>query len=280
MKRFILAFVMSLLPKGLLSSWVGRLVHYPLPAPLARKSVQLFARWYDINLAEAEWPVERYATIGDLFSRRLTAGVRPIGQGPVHTADALITESGPIARHTLLQCKGQAYTLVELLHEPQVARHFEHGSFVTYYLCPTDYHRVHAPVQGEVIWSCHIPGTFWPVNAWGVQTVEKVFCVNERVVTLMHTPQGYVAVVMVAAMDVGNIIMAYDTTIATTRRGNRRAVTARDYTPPRLLHKGDELGTFRMGSTVIVLFAPGMLQGDVSTLRGCRVKMGASLGLP
>jgi phosphatidylserine decarboxylase len=133
------------------------------------------------------------------------------------------------------------------------------------------------PVSGAVIWSCHIPGAFWPVSAWSVQTVEKLFCVNERVVTLLHTPQGHVAVVMVAATDVGNITMAYDPTIATTRRGTRRAVTAKHYTPARPLRKGAELGTFHMGSTVIVLFAPRGLQGDVRPLRGCRVKMGESL---
>jgi phosphatidylserine decarboxylase len=133
MKNGVLAFLMSLLPKGTLSSWVGRLVHYPFPAPFARRSVALFAHWYRINLAEAELPLEHYATIGDLFSRRLKEGVRPIGSGPVHPADALITESGPIAQHTLVQCKGRTYTLAELLHDPQVARSFEHGSFVTYY---------------------------------------------------------------------------------------------------------------------------------------------------
>ena len=200
-----------------------------------------------------------------------------MGQGPVHAADALITTSGPIDQHTLLQCKGHTYTLDELLYNPHMVKHFEHGSFLTYYLCPTDYHRVHAPVAGEVIWSCHIPGAFWPVNAWGVQTVARLFCINERVVTVLATPQGHVAVVMVAAMHVGQITMAYDATINTTRRGARRAITETVYTPPRPLAKGEELGVFHMGSTVLALFAPGMLPGDVCALQGRRVKMGESL---
>jgi phosphatidylserine decarboxylase len=242
--------------------------------------VRLFAHWYHLNLAEAELPLEGYPTIGALFSRGLKPGARPIGQGPVHPADALITASGPIDQDTLLQCKGRPYVLEELIPNPQVARHFEHGSFLTYYLCPTDYHRVHATVDGAVIWSCHIPGAFWPVNAWGVQTVTKLFCVNERVVTLLHTPQGHVAVIMVAAMHVGQMTMAYDATITTTQRGPRRPVTKTVYSPPALLTKGAELGTFHMGSTVIVLFAPGVLPIDMGPLQGRRVHMGESLYTP
>jgi phosphatidylserine decarboxylase len=180
-------------------------------------------------------------------------------------------------QHTLLQGKGHTYTLEELVHNPPVASHFAQGSFLTYYLCPTDYHRVHAPVDGAVRWSCHIPGAFWPVNAWGVQTVAKLYGVNERVVTLLETPRGYVAVVMVAAMDVGQMTLAYDAAITTTRRGPRRTITETVYTPPKPLTTGEELGVFHLGSTVIVLFAPGVLPGDVRPLQGCRATMGASL---
>jgi phosphatidylserine decarboxylase len=275
--RSVLAFLLSLLPKSLLSSWVGRVVHAPLPPPVARRSVALFARWYQINLAEAELPLAHYPTIGALFSRRLKPGVRPLGPGPVHPADALITVSGPIDQHTLLQGKGHTYTLEELVHNPQVASHFAQGSFLTYYLCPTDYHRVHAPVAGAVTWSCHIPGAFWPVNAWGVRQVPKLFCVNERVVTLLQTSQGPVAVVMIAAMHVGQITLAYDTSITTTKRGPRRPITETVYTPPQPLRKGAELGIFHMGSTVIVLFAPGVLSIDVGPLQGRRVHMGEAL---
>jgi phosphatidylserine decarboxylase len=103
---------------------------------------------------------------------------------------------------------------------------------------------------------------------------------NERVVTLLETPQGDVAVVMVAAMDVGQMTLAYDTAITTTRRGSRRTITETVYTPPKPLTIGEELGVFHLGSTVIVLFAPGVLAGDVRPLQGCRVTMGASLRTP
>lgn len=277
MKQSFLTLVMSLLPKRTLSYWVGRFVHYTFPPPLAKLSVQLFANMYHLNMAEAEFPLEHYSSIGELFVRRLKPGARPIGAGPVHPADALISESGAIAQHTLVQCKGRDYTLTELLVRPQVAQRFEHGSFVTYYLCPTDYHRVHAPVDGEVVWSCHVPGERWPVNQWSVRSVARLFCVNERVITLMRTPQGHVAVVMVAATNVGNITMSYDDTIATTGRSPSRPIKEQGYQPPKPLRRGDELGIFHMGSTVIVLFEPGMLLIDIGTLRGSKVKMGESL---
>lgn len=277
MKKPWLDLIIPLLPRRALSAWVGRLVHYPLPPLLAQRVVQCFARLYRINMAEAEFPLERYATIGELFIRRLRPGARPIGREPIHPVDALITESGTIEKLTLLQCKGKHYSLVELLRQPQLATDFEHGSFVTYYLCPTDYHRVHAPVDGTVLWSCHIPGERWPVNDWGLQTVDNLFCANERVVTLIHTPQGNVALVLVAATNVGNITMAYDHTITTTGQEKTRPITATSYQPPRPLQCGAELGIFHFGSTVIVLFTPGFLQFDPYRLRGCRVKMGMSL---
>jgi phosphatidylserine decarboxylase len=113
-----------------------------------------------------------------------------------------------------------------------------------------------------------------------VQQVPKLICVNERVVTLLQTPQGPVAVVMIAAMHVGQITLAYDATITTTRRGPRRTLTETVYTPPKPLAKGAELGIFHMGSTVIVLFAPGVLPIAVDPLQGQRVHMGESLHMP
>lgn len=277
MKKSLRAVVMGLLPKRRLSDWVGRFVHRPLPPPLARVSVALFAKLYHLDMAEAELPLAQYPTIGALFVRRLKPGARPIGPGPVHPADARITECGQVAGGTLIQCKGRDYTLAELLVRPEVAARFEHGSFLTYYLCPTDYHRVHAPVDGEVVWSCHVPGERWPVNAWSVRTIARLFCVNERVITLIEAPQGPVAVVMVAATNVGNITMSYDDAITTTVRHPAHPVTARCYQPPKPLRRGAELGVFRMGSTVIVLFAPGMLAFDVGAWRGARSKMGEAL---
>ncbi|MCM2282926.1 MAG: archaetidylserine decarboxylase, partial [Bdellovibrionaceae bacterium] len=277
MKKQLLSLMMPLLPKGELSRHVGRLVHTPLPGPLGRKSVELFARYYRIDMSEAEYPLEHYRTIGDLFTRRLKPGARPIGSGLVHPADSVITEAGSVEKLQLIQAKGQTYSLPEFLRSQHWAQVFEGGTFFTYYLCPTDYHRVHSPVTGDVVWSCHVPGELWPVNEWSVGAIENLFSVNERVIAILQTEQGRVAVVMVAATNVGDIGVSFDESISTTSRADERAARERSYDPPKPLEKGQEFGVFRMGSTVIVLYEQGMVAPTLcEKLRGRRVKVGQS----
>ena len=268
---------MPVLPKHDLSHWVGRLVHHQLPEPLARKSVRMFAKAYQINLDEAEHPIEHYRTIGELFTRRLKPGVRPIPGALVHPCDAVITTAGSLQGLSALQAKGKNYSVTELLRSSHWASHFEGGSFATYYLCPTDYHRVHFPIDGEVIWSCQVPGELWPVNDWSVQNVLNLFTVNERVVTLMDSKVGKVAIVMVAATNVGNITVSYDEHIRTNMYGHERKVREKSYQPGVSFRCGEELGIFHMGSTVILLFERSSQVGDLSAWQGEAVKMGASL---
>ncbi len=277
MKNRLLSLLLPIVPKNDLSHLVGRLVHHELPPLLAQKSVEIFARYYKINLNEAELPVEQYRTIGELFTRKLKAGLRPIGLGPVHPADSLITEAGRIERDHLIQAKGKKYSVAEFLRNPTLAVEFEGGSFLTYYLCPTDYHRVHSPVDGEITLSCHVPGALWPVNEWSVNSIQKLFNVNERVVTLIATPHGMVAVIMVAATNVGNMSMSYDAGIATNTREKGRAVKEKMYQAPISIRRGEELGVFHMGSTVVVLYPKGYISLEAASLKGQQVKVGESV---
>lgn len=278
MKDKVFSYVMPLLPKDDLSHWVGRFVHHKLPGPLARKSVELFARHFKINMLEAEYPLEHYQTIGELFSRRLKPGARPIGQGPVvHPADSQITEAGRIEKQTLIQAKGIDYKVTELLRSPYFSADFEGGTYFTYYLCPTDYHRVHSPVDGKIVWSCHVPGEFWPVNMWSVNHVENLFSRNERVVAMIETPRGKAALVMVAATNVGNMTMTFDPHISTKDREGERHVRERAYDPGINIARGDEVGIFNMGSTVVMLYQKGVVDADPEQYRGRHVKMGQSL---
>src|SRR5690606_21741857 len=133
----------------------------------------------------------------------------------------------------------------------------EGGGYLTYYLCPTDYHRVHSPVSGQLLHALHVPGTLWPVNAMSVQQTEELFLVNERLVMELKTPQGPVFVVMVGATNVGQMSASFDPKIVT----NRRVLAGRkDYDPPISIKVGEELGIFHMGSTVVVLYPPGFLK--------------------
>jgi phosphatidylserine decarboxylase len=278
LKNAFFDVVMPLIPKNELSHWVGRAVHHQLPAPLDRKSVEIFARYYSINMHEAEFPIEHYRTIGELFTRKLKVGSRPIASGPViHPADSQISQAGWINEQTLVQAKGKNYQVAELIRSSHFSSVFEGGSYLTYYLCPTDYHRVHAPVDGRIVWGCHVPGELWPVNAWSVNNVSDLFSRNERVVTIIETPLGKVALVMVAATNVGNITMNFDSQINTKARSGERHVRERVYEPGIEIKKGDELGVFHMGSTVVMLYQKGMLEFDLENYHWRHVKMGQEL---
>ena len=278
LKSRLYDILMPMIPKNELSHWVGKLAHLELTEPLARKSVAAFARHFQINMAEAEHPIETYKTIGELFTRKLKPGVRPIAdESVVHPADAEITEAGKIESLTLIQAKGKDYKVPELIRSAHYAEMFEGGSFLTYYLCPTDYHRVHSPVTGRIIWSCHVPGALWPVNAWSVGAIPNLFSINERVVMMIETPRGLAALVMVAATNVGNMSTSFDPMINTSVRKGERHAREKTYTPPIAVSKGDELGVFHMGSTVVMLYAPGVLEADATQYRARHVKMGQGL---
>jgi phosphatidylserine decarboxylase len=278
MKNRILSLIMPLLPKNDLSRVVGQVVHAPLPGPLGPLAVSSFAKFYNINLQEAELPISNYHSIGELFTRKLKPGVRPIASsGLVHPCDALITQAGRIDKLKLIQAKNHDYALPEFLRNTNWALAFEGGTYITYYLCPTDYHRVHSPVDGKVTWSMHVPGELWPVNEWSVETVRNLFSLNERVVAGLETDKGKAALVMVAATNVGNITMSFDENIHTNFPGSERAARERSYTPPLSIHRGDEIGVFHMGSTVVMLYEKSVLDQDVSGLIGRNVKMGAGL---
>lgn len=279
MKNRLFDLFMPRIPKNDLSHWVGRLAHFSLPEPIGPKSVELFAKYYNINLHEAEHPVEHYKTIGELFTRRLKAGVRPIGAGVVHPADALINEAGPITDQKLIQAKGKDYSVTELLRSGHFSPDFDGGQFLTYYLCPTDYHRVHSPVDGEIIWVAHVPGELWPVNEWSVNKIANLFTVNERVVVMIQTPKGKAALVMVGATNVGNMTMSFDESINTKFRFAERQVKERAYEPAIPIKRGDEVGVFNMGSTVVMLYERDVLSIDASDFKGRHVKMGQSLTL-
>lgn len=254
LKKKIFDWLMPLLPKNDLSHFVGKLVHVQIPGVLGKKSVEFFAKAYKINMNEAEYPLNHYRSIGELFVRKLKPGARPIGEGIVHPADALISQGNVINKLTLVQAKGKEYTVPDLLRSSHFSLNFEQGLALTYYLCPTDYHRVHSPVDGEIVWSCHVPGSMWPVNEWSVNRIDHLFAINERVVLVLQTPKGKVALVMVAATNVGNMSFAFDESLNSQFRKPGRSVKERTYHPGIQIKKGEELGVFHMGSTVIVLF--------------------------
>lgn len=246
-------FLVKRLPRKLLSRWVGFLVHLPLPPPLNELTIRFFASWYRIRIDEAERPPGQYSSIGDFFVRRLRSGVRPLAKAPVvHPADSRISQSGPIKDGWCVQAKGKKYTVRELLVDPDWKEKFQEGFFITYYLCPTDYHRVHAPADGMLRRVTYVPGDLWPVNEASVEGIPELFLKNERVCLEFATEFGAMALVFVGATNVGSIELSFDPTV----RGNcGKPFVCKDYSPPKEIRKGQEVGMFRMGSTVVMLYS-------------------------
>ncbi|HEX7673876.1 MAG TPA: archaetidylserine decarboxylase [Bdellovibrio sp.] len=248
--------ITRILPKRRLSRLAGKIMHYRGPQWWAHFSVKTFASFYKINLEESEKPYTEYPSIGEFFVRRLKPGIRPIGETwAVHPADSVITQAAPIDDGTLIQAKGHTYKLSEFTQDPDCDKKWAGGFFLTYYLCPTDYHRVHSPVDGEIVSSRYMPGQLWPVNEWSTTNIPNLFSINERMLVEIETDLGPVGVVFVGATNVGHICLSFDEKMQGNQKGPH-IFEHKIYSPEIPTHKGSELGMFRMGSTVVVIYPP------------------------
>src|SRR5438270_8673358 len=254
--------LLRLLPKNTLSRAVGAACRASAPRPVVRAVIRAFARKYGVDASEAERPIEEYPTFTEFFTRRLKPGVRPIAAGellPISPVDGTIGELGDIVEGRAVQAKGKHYTLAELIGGPNAAEdaaQFAGGTFATIYLAPYNYHRIHAPLGGEITGYVNMPGQLWPVNPVGIRNVEELFCVNERLTTFLATARGACGVVAVGATNVGRIRALYDDVVTNARRTRRPE--RKLYERGRPIAKGAELAVFEMGSTVVLLFAPGV----------------------
>jgi phosphatidylserine decarboxylase len=271
--------LMRLVPKSALSRTVGTLTRLPAPAGMHRAAMRAFARAYRVDMTEAETDFGGYGRFSDFFSRGLRPGSRPVDPDPravVSPVDGVVSQAGVLERGSCIQAKGIQFPVDKLVDDADLAARFAlGGTYATLYLSPRDYHRVHSPVEGAVVASRYLPGEFWPVNPATVRNRDALFCLNERLVTVMDSGGfGKVAVVKVGATCVGRIRAAYDDRL--THAGQTAGL--RTYLPPRPMEKGGELGRFEMGSTVILLFEPGRVVWDDRLVAGATVRMGQRIG--
>ncbi|WP_246845592.1 archaetidylserine decarboxylase [Bdellovibrio sp. ZAP7] len=270
--------ITRILPKRSLSRLVGKIMHFEGPKWWANLSIRGFAWWYNIALEDAEKAYDQYPSIGEFFIRKLKPGIRPVGNSwAVHPADSVITQAQQIEKGTLIQAKGHTYELKEFTMDPDAYKKWDGGFFMTYYLCPTDYHRVHSPVDGGISDVRYMPGELWPVNEWSTTNVKDLFSINERVLVEVQTDMGPVGVVFVGATNVGHIVLSFDEKI----RGNQAGEPEyqhKKYSPALTVKRGDELGMFRMGSTIVMLYPPSFREKFGAQLNlGPSVKVNASL---
>ncbi len=237
-----------------------------------------FLKLYDIDMRDAvQGDPLRYPSFNEFFTRALRAETRPIApdaRAIVSPVDGTISECGDIEGGSLLQAKGKRYALADLLAGQTWAPRFAGGSFATIYLAPYNYHRIHMPLRGRLEETWFVPGRLFSVNALTARFVPRLFARNERIVTLFDGDAGAFALVLVGALNVGSMatVWAGDITPAA-----RRVVTQ---LPPQTLtlDKGEELGRFNMGSTVILLFEPQRVRWLAGLQAGVAVRLGQTIG--
>ena len=250
---FGFAQLLRVLPRAAISKALGTLCEAELPSPVMRGIVSTYCRAYSVATHEADPTALPYRSFDAFFTRKLRDGLRPIegdDRTMVSPADGKLSELGVVQPHGAIRVKGQEYTLGELLDDEGWARELRGGGFGVVYLSPRDYHRVHAPIAGTITRVRGIEGDRYPVNAIGERYIPGLFVRNRRVVVEVQSPQwGRVAVVLVGAMIVGRMtVLGVDQPDV---QGDHRV------TPPRAITRGEEIGAFHLGSTVVFAVGPG-----------------------
>lgn len=279
MDRSWVVDVVARLPQGWISRGWGWLARRRKPEFLATTLKHAFVRATGIDLGEAGTTVGDYTTLEALFTRGLPPQARPVEGGSrvvVSPVDGRVGMCGTVEEGTLFQAKGRSYGLADLLRDSDQAARFEGGAYATFYLAPHNYHRIHAPVSGKVTQATVVPGGLMPVFPESLNKVEALFARNERLITYLDAgAAGTVAVVKVGATLVGRISVTYDPTLRT--QVGERSPRHRPYDVPPKLNKGAHLGTFELGSTVVLVATPGRIDlGGVNP--GDEVKMGVQIG--
>ncbi len=298
--------MLKLFPKELATRVAGKIADARLPQSILLILIKLYSAIFGVNMKESEKPASEFKTFNEFFTRKLKSGARKINAAKnavISPVDGTIINFGEIKKGTLIQAKGKYYALKSLLRDESAAKQFEAGSFITIYLHPRDYHRIHAPLSGKISGFSYIPGALFPVNALSLGAVDGLFLRNERLITYMETSAGKIAVVKIGACLVGRIRAGYAGFIADSamkdgleKKFARKIIPSHfDYGRKALqssianadgkllkrnfkiaIKKGDELGAFELGSTVILLFRKKrIIFGRIK--EGMKVRMGEKI---
>ncbi|MEZ5489814.1 MAG: archaetidylserine decarboxylase [Gammaproteobacteria bacterium] len=279
MDRFFV-YLQHLIPQHGLSRLTGRLANCRL-AWIKNPFIFLFARLFKVDLGEARiQDCRQFQHFNDFFTRELLAGSRPLAGDArtlVSPADGIISQLGPIREQSLLQAKGIEYSAEALLGgDEQDFRLFKNGSFLTIYLSPRDYHRVHMPIAGKLLRTVYIPGKLLSVNRQTTRLVPDLFTRNERLVCLFDTEAGPMAMVLVGAMIVAGIQTVWGGKACPSDHGLKRQNYNRLTSQVRL-ERGAEMGRFMLGSTVILLFGPNAVTLSASLAEGSPIRLGEAI---
>jgi len=273
---FLKKIMMYLLPKQALThfaGFMGNVEHQAVKNYLIERFIDTYA--VDMQEAQQENP-RQYRHFNDFFTRAIKIAARPVADSAiVSPVDGYVSEIGHIQAGQILQAKGRAYTVQELLAKDESCAAFNHGAFATLYLSPKDYHRIHMPVAAELLRMTYVPGKLFSVQPATTRTIPKLFARNQRLVVLFDTAFGLMAMVLVGATIVGRIATVWHGDVTRSQ-----AIQAFDYSnspQPIRLQKLQEMGLFKLGSTVILLFANPHIAWETSRVSGGQIRLGQAL---
>jgi phosphatidylserine decarboxylase len=269
------------LPHHLLSRIVHALMRSPRLPALRLAFMRWFVRTFQVALDEAaESDLAAYPTFNAFFTRALKPGARPIAEAAdaiACPADSRVSQAQRVEAGRVFQAKGRGYTATELLGgDPLRAAPFDGGMSATLYLSPRDYHRVHMPVDGDLVEMVHVPGRLFSVNPPTTRAVDRLFARNERVAFILDTVAGRIAYVMVGALFVSSVetVWAGEVTPPAGREVRRWSYRAGQHR----FRKGQEIARFNMGSTVVLLTEPGRVAWDPVLQPDAPLRMGQRIG--
>ena len=269
-----------LLPRHWLTALVYRVARIRQPA-VKNALIKGFVKVFGVKLDEVRGRVpDDFSTFNDFFIRELQDGARPVdadANSIVSPVDGTLSQAGTLRGNRILQAKGIDYSLEDLLAaDLDTAQEFVGGAFATIYLAPYNYHRVHAPVAGELVAAHYVPGDLFSVNSKTAAHVPGLFSRNERLNLHFRTAFGPMLVSLVGALNVGSISTPWSGEIRPRKSGVVETIGLSG--APRNVDKGDLLGWFNMGSTVIVLLPPGRCDWRDDFEAGVTTVMGEAIG--
>ncbi len=262
------------LPKQALTALAGRVARWRGGAATT-SLIAWFVQRYRVNMIEAANPdLASYATFNDFFTRELKQGARPVAAADlICPVDGAISQFGPIEGQQIFQAKGHQYSSTALVGgDAALAQQFDHGHFATLYLSPRDYHRIHMPCDGRLTRMIYVPGDLFSVNPATARGVPGLFARNERVVCVFEGARGPFVLVLVGATIVGSMATVWHGGVNAPRPG--RLCEWRYEEKSIVLKKGDEMGRFLLGSTVVMLFPKSPLQFNAAWQPGGAVRLG------
>lgn len=268
-----------LLPKQRMTTFAGR-VAGAKGGSITTRLIRWFVDKYNVNMLEAENPdISSYKSFNDFFTRALKPGARPLADADfVCPVDGAISQFGAIDDHHILQAKGHRFTTTELVGgDAALAAHFRHGAFANLYLSPKDYHRLHMPCDGKLTRMIYVPGALFSVNPTTARGVPNLFARNERVVCVFESPEyGPFVLVLVGATIVGSMATVWHGVVNPTRNG--KVVEWRYDDQDIVLKKGDEMGRFLLGSTIVMLFQADTITFNADWSPERKVVLGELMG--